>query len=76
MATEQFVATAVCTEHGCIAQVRNEPDNLCGGDPSGGPQGCGEPFCDDHLYATYQYGYLCADDRNNIDDWLPEGAAE
>ena len=64
-----IAATVECSEAGCTVQVPDEPANRCGGAEDGGPQGCGQLFCGPHLFVTYQYGYLCAEDHNNVDDW-------
>lgn len=50
---------ACCAEPGCTST----PDRLCG-EPTGA--GCGEPFCDDHLYDTDHDGYLCAADYQEL----------
>ncbi|MBP2704434.1 hypothetical protein JOL79_11475 [Microbispora sp. RL4-1S] len=60
--------TAVCAEGGCTAEVPATDENRCGGAADGGAQGCGEIFCDAHLWHSFQYGFLCADDHNGIDD--------
>lgn len=60
--------TAVCTEDGCPTVVPDQPGNLCGGSLDGGPQGCGQPFCDSHLWATRLHGYLCGGDWDNLGD--------
>jgi hypothetical protein len=63
-----------CSEPGCRTLVPDTPDNLCGspslegyiGEPS--DEGCDQPFCGEHLWATYADGNLCADDYDRVGD--------
>lgn len=67
--TQTAPSAPVCTEPDCPTPVPDHPDNLCGGQPDGGGQGCGQPFCDWHLYVTAHDGNLCSGDYNNIDHY-------
>ncbi|MGI5144811.1 hypothetical protein ACQEVC_45590 [Plantactinospora sp. CA-294935] len=58
---------ATCTEDGCPTTVADTPGSRCG--ELNGEQtaaGCGELFCNDHLFATQRDGYLCAADYREL----------
>jgi hypothetical protein len=61
------VTRVPCAEGACPTPIADTPENRCGGSVDGGPQGCGQLFCGDHLFHTCQYGYLCDDDYGNVD---------
>ena len=48
-----------CAYRGCEATFADEgyeAPGRCGGHSDGGDRGCGEPFCEDHLYVSDAWG--------------------
>ncbi len=63
-----IVGAVPCSEPECAATAPAIPENRCGGAEDGGGHGCGKVFCGAHLWVTYQYSHLCADDHNGVED--------
>jgi hypothetical protein len=46
----------ICEHPGCTKEIDRGLSYVCGGEPFGGDVGCGQYFCEDHLYIAHKKG--------------------